>query len=287
MVDKAVHHPADLAGLKLRVPGPTGIAVVEALGATPVTMPVPDLPQALTTHAVDGALIPWEIIPALKLQDSTQYQIEGPNNQRFGTTTFQVTMNKDTWEIAARRSEGGRQQAFRRGVAEDGRRRLARQRRCRHQGRDRRRQRAHRAHRRGDGGVQHRARAGDRPLGEGADRRRASTRRALVDAAKAAIAKHSSALNARRASTTGDGRGARPPSPEDASAAPPGVSGRAREPHQILGARRRRRPLVSRRADGGERHPRTSSPTGPFPATTSSPSTSSPSPSSPSSPTAS
>ena len=98
MVDKAVHHPADLAGLKLRVPGPTGIAVVEALGATPVSMPVPDLPQALTTHAVDGALIPWEIIPALKLQDSTKYQIEGPNNQRFGTTTFQVTMNKGTWE---------------------------------------------------------------------------------------------------------------------------------------------------------------------------------------------
>jgi len=97
-VDKEVHHPADLAGLKLRVPGPTGIAVVEALGATPVSMPVPDLPQALTTHAVDGALIPWEIIPALKLQDSTKYQIEGPNNQRFGTTTFQVTMNKSTWE---------------------------------------------------------------------------------------------------------------------------------------------------------------------------------------------
>ena len=37
MTDKAVRHPTDLAGLKLRVPGPTGNAVVEALGATPVT----------------------------------------------------------------------------------------------------------------------------------------------------------------------------------------------------------------------------------------------------------
>jgi TRAP-type C4-dicarboxylate transport system substrate-binding protein len=98
MASKPVHHPADLAGLKIRVPGPTGNAVVEALGATPVTMPVPDLPQALTTSAVDGALIPWEIIPALKLQDSTDYQIEGPNNARFGTTTFQVSMNKARWE---------------------------------------------------------------------------------------------------------------------------------------------------------------------------------------------
>jgi TRAP-type C4-dicarboxylate transport system substrate-binding protein len=93
-----VRRPEDLKGKKLRVPGPTGIAVIEQLGATPVPMPVSDLPQALTTHAVDGALIPWEIIPALKLQDSTKYQIEGENNWRLGSTTFQVSMNRDTWE---------------------------------------------------------------------------------------------------------------------------------------------------------------------------------------------
>ena len=98
MADTPVHHPADLKGKKLRVPGPTGIAVIQQLDATPVPMPVSDLPQALTTHAVDGALIPWEIIPALKLQDSTKYQIEGENNWRLGTTTFQVSMNKARWE---------------------------------------------------------------------------------------------------------------------------------------------------------------------------------------------
>jgi TRAP-type C4-dicarboxylate transport system substrate-binding protein len=98
MADTPVHHPADLKGMKLRVPGPTGIWVIQQLGATPVPMPVSDLPQALTTHAVDGALIPWEIIPALKLQDSTQYQIEGENDWRLGTTTFQVSMNKARWE---------------------------------------------------------------------------------------------------------------------------------------------------------------------------------------------
>jgi TRAP-type C4-dicarboxylate transport system substrate-binding protein len=98
MADTPVHKPDDLKGKKLRVPGPTGIAIIEQLGATPVPMPVSDLPQALTTHAVDGALIPWEIIPALKLQDSTQYQIEGENNWRLGNTTFQVSMNKARWE---------------------------------------------------------------------------------------------------------------------------------------------------------------------------------------------
>jgi TRAP-type C4-dicarboxylate transport system substrate-binding protein len=98
MADTPARSPADLVGKKLRVPGPTGIAIIEQLGATPVPMPVPDLPQALMTHAVDGALIPWEIIPALKLQDSTKYQIEGENAWRFGTTTFQVSMNKAVWD---------------------------------------------------------------------------------------------------------------------------------------------------------------------------------------------
>jgi TRAP-type C4-dicarboxylate transport system substrate-binding protein len=98
MADAPVRRPADLKGKKLRVPGPTGIAVIQELGATPVPMPVSDLPQALTTRVVDGALIPWEIIPALKLQDSTRYQIEGENKWRLGTTTFQVSMNKARWE---------------------------------------------------------------------------------------------------------------------------------------------------------------------------------------------
>ena len=61
-------------------------------------MPVPNLPQALSKKVVDGALIPWEIIPPLKLQDMTKYQIEGDKMTRFGTTTFQVSMNQGTWD---------------------------------------------------------------------------------------------------------------------------------------------------------------------------------------------
>jgi TRAP-type C4-dicarboxylate transport system substrate-binding protein len=96
-VDKLVRTPADVAGMKLRIPTRTGSWVIEALGAAPTAMPVPALPQALSKKVVDGALIPWEIIPPLKLQDLTKYQIEGHNGVRFGTTTFQVTMNQNTW----------------------------------------------------------------------------------------------------------------------------------------------------------------------------------------------
>ncbi len=98
MADKLVRKPEDFQGLKIRVPGPTGTAVIEQLGATPVNMPVPDMPQALATHVVDGALVPWEIAPPLKLYDVTKYDIEGKDKWRLGTTTFQVSMNKGTWE---------------------------------------------------------------------------------------------------------------------------------------------------------------------------------------------
>ena len=96
-VDKPVHSPDDLKGLKMRIPSRTGAWVIEALGASPVGMPVPALPQALATHAVDGALIPWEIVPPLKLQELMKYYVEGPNMTRFGNTTFQVSMNEARW----------------------------------------------------------------------------------------------------------------------------------------------------------------------------------------------
>lgn len=96
-VDKLVRKPADLKGMKMRIPTRTGAWVIEALGASPVGMPVPQLPQALAKKIIDGALIPWEIIAPLKIQQQTKYQIEGVDKTRFGTTTFQVSMNKARW----------------------------------------------------------------------------------------------------------------------------------------------------------------------------------------------
>ena len=98
MRDREVRRPEDLAGTKLRIPTRTGAWAIEALGATPVAMPVPELPQALQKGVVDGALIPWEIIAPLKIHEQTEYQIEGADGERLGTSTFQVSMNKARWE---------------------------------------------------------------------------------------------------------------------------------------------------------------------------------------------
>lgn len=97
MVDSPVRSVDDLKGKKLRTPSRVGNWILEELGASAVGMPVPELPQALSRKVVDGAFIPWEIIPPLKLQELTEYQIEGENGVRFGNVVFQMAMNKDKW----------------------------------------------------------------------------------------------------------------------------------------------------------------------------------------------
>lgn len=97
MAEQPVRAVADLEGLRMRIPSRSGGWVLEAFGAAPVGMPVPELPQALARGVVDGALIPFQIIPGLKLQDLTSWQIEGPDALRFGTSVFQVSMNAESW----------------------------------------------------------------------------------------------------------------------------------------------------------------------------------------------
>lgn len=95
--DKLIRTPADAAGLRIRTPSRTGAWSIEALGATPVATSVPELPQALQRGTVDAAIIPFEIIPPLQLQEQTRYQIEGAGGMRFGTAMFHVSMNLDRW----------------------------------------------------------------------------------------------------------------------------------------------------------------------------------------------
>lgn len=94
---KPVETLADVAGMKLRTPGRTGAWVIEGMGAEPVAMPVPALPEAMSKGVVDGALTTYEIVPALKLQELDKYVTELPDGDRLGTAVFMLAMNKDTY----------------------------------------------------------------------------------------------------------------------------------------------------------------------------------------------
>ncbi len=98
LVDGPIATAGDIAGKKLRTPSRTGGWMIEAWGAEPVGMPVPELPLALAKKVVDGALVPFEIVPPLKLHELTAASVEGPGGLRFGTSIFLFAMNKQRYE---------------------------------------------------------------------------------------------------------------------------------------------------------------------------------------------
>jgi len=94
---KPIRKFEDAKGLKLRTPSRTGSWVIEGMGAEPVGLPVPELPEAMSKGAIDGALTTLEIVPALKLQELDKYVTELPDGDRFGTAVFMFAMNKDSY----------------------------------------------------------------------------------------------------------------------------------------------------------------------------------------------
>ncbi|HEX6014662.1 MAG TPA: TRAP transporter substrate-binding protein [Geminicoccaceae bacterium] len=88
----------DLWGLKLRFPTRMSGKALKALGAGAIGMPTPQVPASLAQGVIDGAVIPWEVVPALKIQDFAPYHTEMPGTPTFYTTTFFLAMNKPAYE---------------------------------------------------------------------------------------------------------------------------------------------------------------------------------------------
>ena len=87
----------DLNGVKLRAPTRTANMMFERLGATPVGMPVPAIPEALSKGVVDGAVIPWEVTSALRIPELVKNHTEfGP--EMLYTTSFIFAMNQNTYD---------------------------------------------------------------------------------------------------------------------------------------------------------------------------------------------
>ncbi|NMG56266.1 TRAP transporter substrate-binding protein [Aromatoleum aromaticum] len=91
---KQVKTMDDLRGLKVRAPTRLATRMLTALGATPVPMPVPLVTESLAKGVIDGAMIPWEVVPAMKVQDVVKYHTEtDPSMPLLSTSAFVLAMN--------------------------------------------------------------------------------------------------------------------------------------------------------------------------------------------------
>lgn len=94
----AIESIDDMDGLKLR--GPTRVIndLLGELGATPIGMPVPALPENLAKGVIDGTVIPWEVTKALKIAELTNAHTEFVGEQTLYTAAFVLIMNKDSYD---------------------------------------------------------------------------------------------------------------------------------------------------------------------------------------------
>ena len=96
---KQIKTMADLRGLKVRAPTRQVNKMIATMGATPVAMPVPQVTEALSKGVIDGAVIPYEVAPGLKVHELSNFTAETDRSfNALYTAVFVVPMNKAKYE---------------------------------------------------------------------------------------------------------------------------------------------------------------------------------------------
>ena len=88
----------DMQGVTMR--GPTRIInnLLSELGAEPVGMPLPAIPEALSKGVVKGTVIPWEVTTAIRLSELVENHTEFSGDQALYTAAIVLVMNKAKYE---------------------------------------------------------------------------------------------------------------------------------------------------------------------------------------------
>jgi TRAP-type C4-dicarboxylate transport system substrate-binding protein len=99
MTRDPINKVEDFQGMKLRSYSRTNAWILEALGASPLQVALPELAPMLSKGTVTGSILPYEIAPAVKMQDLTSYFTTlAPPQPRLSTSIFTFLMNKAKYE---------------------------------------------------------------------------------------------------------------------------------------------------------------------------------------------
>lgn len=88
----------DMAGKTMR--GPTRLVndLLSELGAEPVGMPLPTIPEALSKGVINGTVIPWEVTPSIRLTELVSNHTEFAGEEALYTATIIMVMNRSAYE---------------------------------------------------------------------------------------------------------------------------------------------------------------------------------------------
>lgn len=115
MKEKVIRKPEDLQGLKIRVAGATAAQVAEALGATPVQMPINQVYNSLQTGLIDGVFTGSSTLSDFKLDEvASSYTIGAP----LGRLAFYAVMGENAYNALSDDAKKALDAAIGRGLSQ-------------------------------------------------------------------------------------------------------------------------------------------------------------------------
>lgn len=87
----------DFKNLKIRGGSRVINLMLQELGATPVGMPVPAVPEGLSSGVISATTIPWEVTPSLKVAELVRNHTGFSGQNGWYTQTFVFAMNKSSY----------------------------------------------------------------------------------------------------------------------------------------------------------------------------------------------
>jgi TRAP-type C4-dicarboxylate transport system substrate-binding protein len=88
----------DMKGLKLRGPSRLVNRLLETLGATPVGMPLPAVPESLSKGIIDGTLLPWEVTRPMRIHEIVKTHTNFEGNRSLYVGFLILAMNKKKYD---------------------------------------------------------------------------------------------------------------------------------------------------------------------------------------------
>jgi TRAP-type transport system periplasmic protein len=93
--DKAIRTIEDFKGMKMRAPSRETAKLLQALGATPVGMPITGVTEAITKGTIDGTMVPWDAATSFRIHEAANIHTETPEGSAaLYTVALMFAMNE-------------------------------------------------------------------------------------------------------------------------------------------------------------------------------------------------
>jgi TRAP-type transport system periplasmic protein len=93
--DKAIRKLEDFKGMKMRAPSRETAKLLQALGATPIGMPITGVTEAITKGTIDGTMVPWDAATSFRIHEAANIHTETPEGSpALYTIALMFAMNE-------------------------------------------------------------------------------------------------------------------------------------------------------------------------------------------------